>query len=335
MAFSYNDEHQHPSLVEFGYLPCTPTEIPFLPQQSEDVTTSASSCFLHCYSQLPVADATGFGGSGSLDIAGLEPPSVANRVGHAPMVGEPGDGMAPKPQGSGEKKRKIDKDETSLITGQAKEGKIRKQRRLRETDDKKPKADAMKASKTCGESPAGYIHVRARRGEATDSHSLAERVRREKISERMKVLQSIVPGCEKVTGKALMLDEIINYVQSLQNQVEFLSMKLASLNPMLYYGAEAEEYMNHHQPEKTTMMKLQSAVGSMPLPMSSSTVQANQLQPIAAAAAAMENGQAMRHSARFLLQGQGTTSFPEGGSGYMMPAMGEQREDTNSSSSFQ
>ncbi|RRT37350.1 hypothetical protein B296_00036375 [Ensete ventricosum] len=177
MAFSYNDEHQHPSLVEFGYLPCTPTEIPFLPQQSEDVTTSASSCFLHCYSQLPVADATGFGGSGSLDIAGSEPPSVANRVGHAPMVGEPGDGMAPKPQGSGEKKRKIEKDETSLITGQAKEGKISKQRRLRETDDKKPKADAMKASKTCGESPAGYIHVRARRGEATDSHSLAERVR--------------------------------------------------------------------------------------------------------------------------------------------------------------
>lgn len=34
-----------------------------------------------------------------------------------------------------------------------------------------------------------YIHVRARRGQATNSHSLAERVRREKISERMKFLQ--------------------------------------------------------------------------------------------------------------------------------------------------
>ncbi|KAL6978864.1 hypothetical protein U1Q18_020532 [Sarracenia purpurea var. burkii] len=65
-----------------------------------------------------------------------------------------------------------------------------------------------------------YIHVRARRGQATDSHSLAERVRREKISERMKLLQDLVPGCNKVTGKALMLDEIINYVQSLQRQVE-------------------------------------------------------------------------------------------------------------------
>ncbi|OIT28870.1 PREDICTED: transcription factor bHLH78-like [Nicotiana attenuata] len=78
-----------------------------------------------------------------------------------------------------------------------------------------------------------WIHVRARRGEATDSHSLAERVRREKISQRMKFLQDLVPGCNKVTGKALMLDEIINYVQSLQRQVEFLSMKLASMNPRM------------------------------------------------------------------------------------------------------
>ncbi|XP_051150614.1 transcription factor bHLH74-like isoform X2 [Andrographis paniculata] len=82
-------------------------------------------------------------------------------------------------------------------------------------------------------SKENYIHVRAKRGQATNSHSLAERVRREKISERMKLLQELVPGCNKITGKAVMLDEIINYVQSLQQQVEFLSMKLASVNPEL------------------------------------------------------------------------------------------------------
>ncbi|KAG6516588.1 hypothetical protein ZIOFF_027054 [Zingiber officinale] len=70
------------------------------------------------------------------------------------------------------------------------------------------------------EPPKDYIHVRARRGQATDSHSLAERVRRERISERMKLLQGLVPGCNKITSKALVLDEIINYVQSLQRQVE-------------------------------------------------------------------------------------------------------------------
>ncbi|KAK4744817.1 hypothetical protein SAY87_011129 [Trapa incisa] len=83
-----------------------------------------------------------------------------------------------------------------------------------------------------------YIHVRARRGQATNSHSLAERVRREKISERMRMLQELVPGCNKITGKAVMLDEIINYVQSLQQQVEFLSMKLATLLPDLSIDLE-------------------------------------------------------------------------------------------------
>ncbi|KAK6123462.1 hypothetical protein DH2020_042798 [Rehmannia glutinosa] len=57
--------------------------------------------------------------------------------------------------------------------------------------------------------------------------------RREKISERMKILQDLVPGCNKVIGKALVLDEIINYVQSLQRQVEFLSMKLEAVNSRL------------------------------------------------------------------------------------------------------
>lgn len=83
-----------------------------------------------------------------------------------------------------------------------------------------------------------YIHVRARRGQATDSHSLAERARREKISERMKYLQDLVPGCNKIAGKAGMLDEIINYVQSLQGQVEFLSMKLAAVTSRVDFNMD-------------------------------------------------------------------------------------------------
>ncbi|XP_073142169.1 transcription factor bHLH49-like isoform X2 [Henckelia pumila] len=122
----------------------------------------------------------------------------------------------------------------------------------KEHAESKPKGDQDPASSS---KPAGkhgkqgsqgsdmpkeeYIHVRARRGQATNSHSLAERVRREKISERMKYLQDLVPGCSKVTGKAVMLDEIINYVQSLQRQVEFLSMKLATVNPRLDFNIEA------------------------------------------------------------------------------------------------
>ncbi|XP_075500305.1 transcription factor bHLH76-like isoform X2 [Primulina tabacum] len=109
------------------------------------------------------------------------------------------------------------------------------------------KADKETSANTCSKAssktseaqkPHDYIHVRARRGQATDSHSLAERARREKISKKMKCLQDLIPGCNKVTGKAGMLDEIINYVQSLQKQVEFLSMKLATSNPSFDSGID-------------------------------------------------------------------------------------------------
>lgn len=70
---------------------------------------------------------------------------------------------------------------------------------------------------------AGKPRVRARRGQATDPHSIAERLRREKIADRMKNLQELVPNSNK-TDKASMLDEIIEYVKFLQLQVKVLSM---------------------------------------------------------------------------------------------------------------
>ncbi|XP_075506306.1 transcription factor BC1-like isoform X2 [Primulina tabacum] len=90
------------------------------------------------------------------------------------------------------------------------------------------KGKKMKSTENEGENekPREVLRVRAKRGLATDSHSLAERVRREKINERLRCLQDIVPGCYKTMGMAVMLDEIINYVQSLQNQS--LSMKLTA-----------------------------------------------------------------------------------------------------------
>ncbi|XP_072979773.1 transcription factor BEE 3-like [Typha angustifolia] len=94
-----------------------------------------------------------------------------------------------------------------------------------------------------GEKPKEVVHVRAKRGQATDSHSLAERVRREKINERMRCLQDLVPGCYKAMGMAGMLDEIINYVQSLQNQVEFLSMKLSAASSFYDFSLETEPTM--------------------------------------------------------------------------------------------
>ncbi|XP_076958704.1 transcription factor UNE12-like [Bidens hawaiensis] len=65
--------------------------------------------------------------------------------------------------------------------------------------------------------------VRARRGQATDPHSIAERLRRERIAERVRALQELVPSVNK-TDRAAMLDEIVDYVKFLRLQVKVLSM---------------------------------------------------------------------------------------------------------------
>ncbi|RVW21541.1 Transcription factor bHLH49 [Vitis vinifera] len=71
-------------------------------------------------------------------------------------------------------------------------------------------------------------------------------VRREKISERMKFLQDLVPGCSKVTGKAVMLDEIINYVQSLQRQVEILQSRVGPSSTMGFSPETTMPYPQLH-----------------------------------------------------------------------------------------
>ncbi|RAL42165.1 unnamed protein product [Cuscuta campestris] len=71
--------------------------------------------------------------------------------------------------------------------------------------------------------PTVRPRVRARRGQATDPHSIAERLRRERIAERIRALQELVPSVNK-TDRAVMLDEIVEYVKFLRLQVKVLSM---------------------------------------------------------------------------------------------------------------
>ncbi|XP_068667061.1 basic helix-loop-helix protein 80-like [Aristolochia californica] len=166
-----------------------------------------------------------------------------------------------------DRKRKHRDQNNSNCAG-SKEGKARQGRKQnkgnaspKQAEEKKPRIAKKNTKKASGEPPSGYIHVRAGRGQATDSHSLAERVRREKISERMKLLQGLVPGCDKVTSKARTLDEIINYVQSLQNQVEFLSMKLASVNPVFYdfsASVDLDEYSPISEKERSLLSQMPS-----------------------------------------------------------------------------
>lgn len=65
--------------------------------------------------------------------------------------------------------------------------------------------------------------IRAKRGFATHPRSIAERVRRTKISERMRKLQELVPNMEKQTNTSDMLDLAVDYIKDLQKQVKTLS----------------------------------------------------------------------------------------------------------------
>ncbi|XP_049399140.1 transcription factor RSL2-like [Solanum stenotomum] len=64
--------------------------------------------------------------------------------------------------------------------------------------------------------------TRASRGAATDPQSLYARKRRERINERLRILQGLVPNGTKV-DLSTMLEEAVHYVKFLQTQIKLLS----------------------------------------------------------------------------------------------------------------
>ncbi|KAF6135730.1 hypothetical protein GIB67_028586 [Kingdonia uniflora] len=76
----------------------------------------------------------------------------------------------------------------------------------------------------------------ARRSRAAEVHNLSERRRRDRINEKMKALQELIPRCNK-SDKASMLDEAIEYLKSLQLQVQMMSMGCGMV-PMMFPGVQ-------------------------------------------------------------------------------------------------
>ncbi|KAA3475379.1 transcription factor UNE10 isoform X2 [Gossypium australe] len=68
----------------------------------------------------------------------------------------------------------------------------------------------------------GKSSVSNKRSRAAAIHNQSERKRRDKINQRMKTLQKLVPNSSK-TDKASMLDEVIEYLKQLQAQVQMMN----------------------------------------------------------------------------------------------------------------
>ncbi|XP_013588931.1 PREDICTED: transcription factor bHLH119-like isoform X2 [Brassica oleracea var. oleracea] len=90
------------------------------------------------------------------------------------------------------------------------------------TDERKRKEreEAAEDTEETGEEARGSTS--RKRSRAAEKHNISERRRREKINEKMKALQELIPRCNK-TDKASMLEDAIEYVKSLQMQIQMMS----------------------------------------------------------------------------------------------------------------
>ncbi|KAL5544563.1 hypothetical protein UlMin_008347 [Ulmus minor] len=73
-----------------------------------------------------------------------------------------------------------------------------------------------------------------RRSRSAAIHNQSERKRRDKINEKMKALQKLVPNASK-TDKASMLDEVIDYLKQLQAQVQMMS-SVRNISPQMMFS---------------------------------------------------------------------------------------------------
>ncbi|KAF8649647.1 hypothetical protein HU200_013769 [Digitaria exilis] len=100
-----------------------------------------------------------------------------------------------------------------------------------------------------------------RRSRSAEFHNFSERRRRDRINEKLKALQELLPNCTK-TDKVSMLDEAIDYLKSLQLQLQMLVMG-KGMAPVV--PPELQQYMHYITADPTQMPTLRPS-GQQPRP---------------------------------------------------------------------
>ncbi|CAN8326352.1 unnamed protein product [Cochlearia groenlandica] len=83
-----------------------------------------------------------------------------------------------------------------------------------------------------------------KRSRAAQMHNLSERRRREKINKNMKDLKEIIPRCNK-TDKASMLEEAIQYIKSLEMQIQMMMSMGGGGMMSIMYREDMQRFMPH------------------------------------------------------------------------------------------
>ncbi|XP_047151031.1 transcription factor PIF3-like [Vigna umbellata] len=92
-----------------------------------------------------------------------------------------------------------------------------------DTDDFESQSEDVEEESVGVEKEVPAPQIGAKRHRSAEVHNLSERRRRDRINEKMRALQELVPNCNKA-DKASMLDEAIEYLKTLQLQLQVMSM---------------------------------------------------------------------------------------------------------------
>ncbi|KAL7127563.1 hypothetical protein ABFS83_14G261100 [Erythranthe nasuta] len=150
------------------------------------------------------------------------------------------------PQSSKKNKKAIciDDEEVNIINGGENNGQSSSTCTSEEDDSNVGANSESKKSASNGKAKVG-------KGTATDPQSLYARKRREKINERLRILQNLVPNGTKV-DISTMLEEAVQYVKFLQLQIKLLSSdEMWMYAPIAYNGMDMGLYqrinnLQHH-----------------------------------------------------------------------------------------
>ncbi|KAK2649850.1 hypothetical protein Ddye_017339 [Dipteronia dyeriana] len=125
--------------------------------------------------------------------------------------------------------------------------------------DVEEKLENINARKQVPAARGSCAGIRKKQKRTAEVHKQSERKRRDKINKKMRSLRELIPNCDKV-DKVSMLDEAIEYLKTLQLQVQMMSMGSGVCMPHQMMTPTAMQQM-HNAPQMAHFSPMMRGVG--------------------------------------------------------------------------